>query len=273
MIRLSRVLRQGLRLNAIFFAAFVALSGGEGEVNPDLFYKGHTPVLLNPKLSARTTLLGYEAFALLHSGVTRTALWSAEHLTEESVRDARVLKRKNTFHKEPALDPEDRSELKDYERSGFDRGHLAPSGDMPTASAQRECFTLANMIPQDPDNNQHLWEALESSLRDLTLKSGELFVITGPLFEGSELKQLNGRVLIPTFVYKAVYDPAKRRGAAYLASNAPGWYFEVLSLSDMESRAGINLFPGVTPSVKKETLELPRPVRRTRARRSAPTSP
>ena len=78
-------------------AAALAVLGPVGagpiaeETCPALFADGRAPVLTNPKLAARTVPLCFEAFAVLHSGVTRTPLYSAEHLTRASVADARTV--------------------------------------------------------------------------------------------------------------------------------------------------------------------------------------
>ena len=57
---------------------------------------GGRPVLTNPKLAVRTVPLCFEAFAVLHSGVTRTPLYAAEHLTRGSVAEARGGRRGTT---------------------------------------------------------------------------------------------------------------------------------------------------------------------------------
>ena len=75
-------------------------------------------------------------------------LWSAEHLTADGVARARGLERQGTFHEDERLSPDDRASLTDYERSGYDRGHMAPSGDMPDLDAQQQSFSLANVVPQ-----------------------------------------------------------------------------------------------------------------------------
>ena len=85
-------------------------------------------------------------FAVMYSGISRTPLWSAEHLTRESILDAKDLKGRAAFHPEGELPSNERAELSDYARSGFDRGHMAPSADMPNRSARQQCFSLANMI-------------------------------------------------------------------------------------------------------------------------------
>lgn len=223
------------------------------------FAGGQAPIIAKQSLQVKTTLLDFEAFTVLHSGVSRTPLWSAEHLTAANVASARQLKRRNRFHAEPNLPIEDRAELLDYARSGLDRGHMSPSGDMPTDTAQHESFSLANMIPQNSNNNQHLWEGIEEATRSLAEQDGDLFIITGPLFEGSDLQRLNGRVLVPSAVYKAIFDPKRNEAAAYVTPNQPGMRYDTLSIAAIEARSGINLFPALSPQIKAATMNLPAP--------------
>ena len=88
------------------------------------------------------------------------------------------------------------------------------------------------MIPQNPDNNRHVWERIESTVRTLAKSRGELYVITGTLYIGSSVQRLNGRVFVPTNIYKIVYDPRAQRGAAYYVSNAEDAAVQVLSISE-----------------------------------------
>lgn len=222
-----------------------------------IYYNNESPEILNAKLTPKTKELCYSAFALMHSGISRTPLWSAQHLTRESLR--KKTKRSNDFHEEELLENDERSLLRDYAHSGYDRGHMAPSADMPDKLAQHECFTLANMVPQNADNNRGIWAAIESSTRDLAKKSGELYVITGPLFTGSSVERIKGRVLIPTKLYKAIYDPATHKGAAYLVNNASGEDYEVVSIIELEKMAGIRFFPQMDFSSKQTAMKLPDP--------------
>lgn len=222
-----------------------------------IYYNNESPEILNAKLTPKTKELCYSAFALMHSGVSRTPLWSAQHLTRESLR--KKTKRSNDFHEEEQLESDERSLLRDYAHSGYDRGHMAPSADMPDKLAQHECFTLANMVPQNSDNNRGIWAAIESSTRDLTKKTGELYVITGPLFTGTSVERIKGRVLIPTKLYKAIYDPATHKGAAYLVNNASGEDYEVISIMELEKMAGIRFFPQMESSSKQTAMKLPDP--------------
>jgi endonuclease G len=233
---------------------------------PGEFADGRPPALLNPKLAVGTRLLCNQEYAVLHSAVTRTALWSAEHLTAEQVEQARGLPRQGDFHPDDRLPPDERAELRDYARSGYDRGHLSPSGDMPTPESQQESFSLANMIPQAPDLNRNLWAAIEEAVRRLARDDGSLYVVTGPVFQGTQLQQLRGRVLVPTSVYKAVYDPARGQAAAYLCPNVNGPQCQTVSIAQLAQLTGINPFPAA--SVTAAPLALPTPETRARRYRS-----
>ncbi|WP_432263291.1 DNA/RNA non-specific endonuclease [Cupriavidus sp. TMH.W2] len=223
------------------------------------YFNGKAPAITSAKLAQGTKALCFSQFAVMHSGISRTPLWSAEHLTAQRVRSARSMERNDAFHPETKLEREERSELKDFSRSGMDRGHIAPSGDMSTAEAQYESFSLANIVPQNPDNNRHLWAGIETAVRDLAERRGELFVITGPLFTGGKLNQLNGRVLVPPRLFKLVFDPRSGKGAAYLANNAEGSDYSVVSITELEQVAGITFFPGLPEQAKSTKLTLPSP--------------
>jgi endonuclease G len=246
-----------LVLGMALFASPVAYANTE--TCPQHFAGGEAPAFINDKLAARTIALCFEAFAIMHSGLSRTPLWAAELITPESIAAARRVKRKNRFHAEPRLPASDRAELRDYARSGFDRGHMIAAANMPTKKAQYESFSLANIVPQHPDNNQGVWSGLEEATRALALRRGALYVITGPLFEGKTLQRLNSRVLVPTHVFKAIYDPARNAAAAYISENREGAGYHTISIEALENRLGINLFPAMPQQVKRAKMPLPKP--------------
>jgi len=104
------------RLLALVLLAAPALAFAQSPTCPQLFAGGQPPALLNPKLEQRTTLLCNDAYAVLASGVTRGALWSAEHPTAASLDAARATPREGQFHIEDRLPPGDQARLEDYLR-------------------------------------------------------------------------------------------------------------------------------------------------------------
>jgi endonuclease G len=223
---------------------------------PAYYVDGRLPEIRNPRLASATRELCYGEFGVMHSGVTRTPLWSAEFLQAGQVAAAGTLSRENSFHAEPRLPMGQRAELSDYARSGFDRGHMAPNGDMPDRASQRDSFTLANMVPQDGDNNRHVWAGIEGAVRKMALKEGALYVITGPAFLGGQLRKV-GNVIVPSHLYKVVYSPRQRAGAAWFVTNEAGATPQVLSIPELERMIGIDLLPSLGPREKERMLRLP----------------
>jgi endonuclease G len=230
---------------------------------PQHYFEGQAPDILNKKLAQKTQEICYQKFGIIYSGITRTPLVSAEHLTREDLSKPPP-PRIDKFHPDQNLPRADRAELKDYEDSGYDRGHMSPSGDMPDSKSQAESFSLANMIPQNPKNNRNLWEGIEEATRELAKTSGDLYVVTGPIFYGSDLERLNGRVLVPNYIFKAIYDPAKKQGAAYFVANAPGGRYAVVAIAEVEKLSGISIFPSLEDKVKQAPMALPTPTPNTR---------
>lgn len=205
----------------------------------------------------KATFICYDFYAVMTSGVTRTALWSAEHLTAESVEEAHSIKRVDSFHPDENIPPDDRAELADYKHSGWDQGHNSPSGDQPTAESQYQSFSLANMVPQNPDNNRHLWQGVEISGRALAKYDGDIYEVTGPLFIGTR-GRIGGRVEVPNYMWKAIYDP-KRGAGVYVTRNAAGDAFSIISVADFILISGIDPFPALDSVTKQRVFNLPAP--------------
>jgi endonuclease G len=214
---------------------------------------------VNAKLAAKTREVCYTGYGLLHSGVTRTPLYSAEHLTRDRLMEGKGLKRQSQFHPDEHIPPSERAELYHYARSGYDRGHVAPSGDMFDLQSQHESFSLANMIPQVPSINRGVWEKIESGVRRMVKSRGELYVVTGPLFQGAKLDKIGGAVMVPTSMFKAVYDPQKDEAGAYLVENVEGAAPQVISITEIERLSGIRLFPTLNDRIKTKAMRLPLP--------------
>lgn len=261
-----RPLHAILALFVLLWAAPAAATGC-----PEHFAGGTEPALADPRLATRARELCFRAYAVLHSGATRTPLWSAEHLTAERVEAARGVERTNLFHAEERLPPGERAELADYARSGYDRGHLAPSADMPDAESQAESFSLANMVPQARKLNAGLWSAIEIAVRDRVRRGGELYVVTGPIFRGTNLTALRGRVVVPTAVFKAIHDPKRGTAGAYLAPNEDDADWEAVSIARLRELSGIDVFPSLPEEVKAAAPRLPKP--HLRERRPPPDRP
>jgi endonuclease G, mitochondrial len=240
--------------------AEAAASRGAGTPRPqscnDHFVGGEAPRLTNPKLDKATEALCFNVFSVLHSGLTRTPLWSAEHLQAQNIAAAQELSRENSFHPEPRLPSDQRAELSDYARSGYDRGHMAPNGDMPDRDSQRDSFSLANIVPQNGENNRNLWAGIEGAVRRMTKKEGDLYVVTGPAFLGTDLRKI-GNVLVPTHLYKLVYSPRQRAGAAWFVENTPDAKANVIPIPELERIIGINLLPALSDAEKERVLALP----------------
>ena len=222
------------------------------------FAAGVAPTITNVKLQSRTQEVCFQSFAVLHSGVSRTPLYSAEHLTRANVEEAKTLSRKDSFHPESTLSVRDRAELSDYARSGYDRGHMSPNGDMPNRSAQAESFSLANMVPQVHANNAGVWAGIEGAARQLALDEGEVYVVSGPAFMGSDIQRI-GNVLVPTHLWKVIYSPVQKRAGAYVITNDDTRTYSSITISELEKMVGVSPLPGLSQQIRDNGMELPKP--------------
>jgi endonuclease G len=222
---------------------------------PDRYLGAEAPILPSV-MDKNAKTLCFSSFATRSSPITRTPVWAAERLTPEIVRSARGIERVSNFFAEQRLAANERSELADYRGSGWDRGHLAPSGDMPDLEAQGESFSLANIIPQAGYLNRNSWADLESDVRNLANRRDVIYVVTGTLYEGATVQRMpTGRVIIPSSIWKAIAAPGEG-AVVFVASNdqQPGW--AKMSVADFASATGIDPFPALEDDDRNRLLQV-----------------
>lgn len=245
---------RGLVLAAALFAA----PNAGAATCQDEYLKGAAPRAAVALATQDLRELCFDSFAVLHSGARRTPLYAAEHLTAAGIRAARRVDREDAFYEETNLPAAHRSTSHDYSRSGFDRGHMAPAADMPTAESQRQSFSLANMAPQAAPLNRGLWAEIEETVRGMAERDGEVYVVTGPLF-ATNGRTLNGRVAVPSGFFKAVYSGRTRRAGAYVVMNVANAQPQVISIAQLRDQSGFDVFPALPLNVKTQPADLPNP--------------
>ncbi|KAK3375249.1 DNA/RNA non-specific endonuclease [Podospora didyma] len=172
----------------------------------------------------------------------RNPQWVVEHITPASLA-ARDGDRKNSAFREDDMVPDKfRAKLKDYFRSGYDRGHQVPAADCKwSQQAMDDTFYLTNMCPQVGEGfNRDYWAHFEDFCRRLTNTYPSVRIVTGPLYLPRRDPQDNKfyvryevignppNVAVPTHFYKVIFAEDAKSAAggpvaigAFVLPNAP----------------------------------------------------
>lgn len=214
----------------------------------------------SPSKDFSTVVLDKNFFVIHYDTKHRLAKYVEYRLTADNLKKSFVI-RKDRFHEDLEL-----FRLKvtpvgadDYKYSGYDRGHLAPSGDFEwSEEANDATFTMANMVPQKPSLNRVAWRGLEEQVRGWACAEGELRIVTGPLINAGST-QLSSGITVPQRFFKVVLDetpPRKAIGFVFeQADNRFRAYQEkVASVRDIETLTGVDFFSDI-PAEEQDKIE------------------
>jgi endonuclease G, mitochondrial len=149
----------------------------------------------------------------------RNPSWVAEHITAASLASPGGDRKHSVFLEDPAVPEKFRGKLKDYFRSGYDRGHQVPAADAKwSQAAMNDTFFLTNMCPQVGEGfNRDYWAHFEDFCRRLTQKYPSVRIVTGPLYLPKR-DQIDGKwrvsyevignppnIAVPTHFYKVIF--------------------------------------------------------------------
>lgn len=196
-----------------------------------------------------TRLVQYEGFTLLYNLNRLTPQWVAWEL-EEHETDGTV-GRCSGFKVDCSLDfPQ--ADNDDYRNSGWDRGHMAPAGDMKwSATAMRESFYYTNACPQNRNLNGGVWKSLEEKCRSLAQDYGRVWIACGPIYRECAYGCIGPhKVAVPDAFYKVllVRRCGRYHGIAFICDNRAGrrpLEEYVTTIDEVEAVTGLDFFCGL----------------------------
>ena len=188
--------------------------------------------------------------------------WTSWHLDANSFG---IAPRQNDFRPDDTL-PADWYEVTpaDYSGSGYDKGHMTPSGDRTdNIDDNSATFLMTNMIPQASKNNQQTWANLENYCRTLAEEGNELYIISGG--QGTAGYIGDGHVAVPEYTWKVIMvqpsgtDDISRVTAdtrvisVYIPNNndvVSDWKQYRVSTDEVEAKTGYDFFSNVPETIQ-----------------------
>ena len=206
----------------------------------------------------RGQVITHTAFTVCWNADWNIPNWVAyELLPSETDGDE---KRKESFEPDPQVVGE-RIVHKDYKNDlGYDRGHIAPAADMKwNKQAMRESFYTSNICPQNHNLNSGDWKHLEEYVRLCANTFGGLWVVSGPIVNGTDFTIGNDRkIVVPEAFYKVllVQVDGQHMGIAFVMKNKPRdgkWSLShyAVTIDSVESLTGIDFFSDMDDEVEQ----------------------
>lgn len=208
-------------------------------------------------LPASTTgeVVRHTWFVLSYDEDHEQAEWVAYEITRERLNENWAA-RPNTFRPDPDVRTESATP-RDYNGSGYDRGHLAPAADMAfDETAIDETFLMSNMSPQVQAFNAGVWRELEECARDWGRKFKRIYVATGPVLTRTPLGSIGfSKVTVPAAFYKVLYAPEQHKAIGFILPNElsakPVMDF-ACSIDEVEKITNLDFFPHILKGLDEE---------------------
>ncbi|KQB38469.1 DNA/RNA non-specific endonuclease [Flavobacterium aquidurense] len=198
--------------------------------------------------STTKQIVKHKYYTLSYNEKFEQAEWVAYELKKEYLKNGNY--KRPYFIEDPSVTTGS-ADWRNYKKSGYDKGHLCPAGDMEfNESAYNDTFYTSNISPQDHDFNSGIWNRLEQKTRYWAGKYNDIYVVTGGILKDSDKKIGTEKVSVPTYFYKIILAKTDKehKAIAFLIPNEDSdksLYDFVVPIETLEKMTGIDFFPNL----------------------------
>jgi endonuclease G, mitochondrial len=198
--------------------------------------------------STTKQIVKHKYYTLSYNEKFEQAEWVAYELKKEYLKNGNY--KRPYFIEDPKVTTGS-ADWRNYKKSGYDKGHLCPAGDMEfDRDAYNDTFYTSNISPQKHDFNSGIWNRIEQKTRYWAGKYAGIYVVTGGVLKDSDKKIGTEEVSVPKYFYKIIFTKQgnKNKAIAFLVPNQDSdnsIYDFVVSIETIEKMTGIDFFPNI----------------------------
>ena len=201
-------------------------------------------------------LIPHVGYTVSHNYRTRIPNWVAWELTAHEAQGD--VPRADGFVPDPMCKSAQAGDH-DYRNSGYDRGHMAPAGDMKwSGQAMDESFYFTNVCPQNRNLNRGDWKDLEEKCRALASRYDQVWIACGPIVGDAQQGRIGtNRVVVPDAFFKVllIHYKGKYHGIGFYFENAAGsrnLSYYAHTIDEIEQLTGIDFYPALPDEVETQ---------------------
>ncbi|WP_071146111.1 DNA/RNA non-specific endonuclease [Bacteroides ihuae] len=208
----------------------------------------------NATTSREEQVIRHKGYIVSYNKSWKLPNWVSYELTRTELTGK--AKRNNRFMSDPFVYGSSASN-KDYARSGFDKGHMAPAADMKWDEvAMKESFYFSNVCPQHPELNRRKWKDLESQIRDWARVDSVLIIICGPLVDKQSKTIGRNSITVPTGFFKIILSPFPTpRAIGFIFKNersVANLRSYCITIDNIESISGLDFFSHLPNKLERQ---------------------
>ena len=200
-------------------------------------------------INARNGLANWQAYRVLADSVGVASLlprvWFEDSLVSRGAAQLEVIDSAKLIEQDVPIDGEERS----YQLGGInllseDQGRLVPMSSFAGTPYWSELNFLSNMAALPFELRAGSWSRLDQAINELADKIGEVYVISGPIYNGHEKEMIESAVK-PSAYFKVISTPESLSAFIFDRNVRQHVSFcdQVSTLELIEAATGLTLFP------------------------------
>lgn len=206
--------------------------------------------------SRPSQVIWHKGYVVSFNTDTRLPNWVAYELTH--VEAVGTCKRNGRFFADPEVKGR-QATYDDYRNTGWDKGHIAPAGDMKwDDQAMLESCYFTNVCPQNHNLNGGVWRSLEEKCRDYACRYESVYIAAGPIVGEARNGTIgDNQVVIPDAFYKVllVCVNGQYEGIGFYFENVAGhkpMKSYAMTIDEIEALTHIDFFFSLPDKIEDE---------------------